>query len=307
MLDEITVTARIAKKLRELFDGLKADNNKQLDDAITTFQEVASAKVDERISALDDEVTGKADALTNSLNNQTVVKVNTILEQVKTYAQNKVNDFVNGFTDMANLAIDAIKSDARAQVKNVLENVKKGDKGETGEKGDVGDTGAAGVGIKKIEQPDQQTMRILTTDGKEYPITLPRGPRGSGGGGGGAGSGISTVQEFYAGVENFPTEGKAQITYFDTSKTPYEIYVWTGTEYAQAGGGGGEDYKNPTYTYTGDDLTRIDYSTGEYQVMTYNADGDVLTIDVTDSEGTTRHTFTYNIDGSLHNVTESIL
>jgi len=307
MLDEITVTARIAKKLRELFDSLKADNNKQLDDAITTFQATASEKVDARISSLNAEVTQKADSLTDSLNNLTVVKVNTILEQVKTYGQNKVNDFVNGFTDMANKALDSIKGDARAQIKATLENVKKGDKGDPGEKGETGDQGSAGVGIKKIEQPDQQTMRILTADGKEYPITLPRGPRGSGGGGGGTGGGISTVQEFYAGVENFPAEGKAQITYFDTSKTPYEIYVWTGTEYAQAGGGGGEGYKNPTYTYTGDDLTRIDYSTGEYQVMTYNAEGDVLTIDVTDAEGTTRHTFTYNIDGSLHNVTESIL
>lgn len=308
MLDEITITARIAKKLRELFDTLKSENNQQLDNAITTFQTVANEKVDQRISELNGEVTEKANTTLSGINNDVATRSNTILDQVKLYAQTKTNEFINGFSEIVTKAVNSIKKDAQEQIKETLSNVKKGDKGDKGDS-IKGDTGDQGVGIQKIDQPSTESMRIVLTDGKEFPIKLPRGPKGSGGGGGMSGAaGISVVQEFYSGVENFPLEGQAQITYFDTSKTPYESYIWTGSEYVLVGGGGGDTgYKNPVYTYTGDDLTRIDYSTGEFQVLTYDADGEVQTIDVTDSEGTTRFTFSYNPDGSLASVTESII
>jgi hypothetical protein len=35
----------------------------------------------------------------------------------------------------------------------------------------------------------------------------------------------------------------------------------------------------PTLTYTGGDLTRVDYPNGSYKVLTYNPDGTLDTID----------------------------
>jgi hypothetical protein len=47
-----------------------------------------------------------------------------------------------------------------------------------------------------------------------------------------------SIQKFYASADDFPTPGKTQILYFDQSTDPYGVYVWTGTEYQQVGGGG---------------------------------------------------------------------
>lgn len=303
MIDEITLTARIAKKLRERFDGLKTDNDTKLDAALTEFQQVAADKVDARIEALNGDLTEKADALIGGLNNQAATKTNTILETVKQYGQSKVDALSETLTQVVGERITATINSIKAEVTAYLATVKKGDKGDKGES-IRGEDGADGVGIKKIDQPAQDSMRITLTDGKETTIKLPKAARAGGGGG------LSTVQEFFAGVENFPAVGRGQVTYFDTSSTPYLAYVWTGEGYTAFGGSGGGSttgYKDPTYTYTGDDLTRIDYSTGEVQTFTYNIDGDVLTTDVTTTTGTTRFTFTYNPDGSLLNVTESIL
>lgn len=300
-IDEVVVTARIAKKLRERFDGLKTDNDTKLDAALTEFQQVAAEKVDARIEALDGELTEKADALIGGLNNQAATKTNGILDVVKQYGQSKVDALTVTLTEVVGDRITALMQTIKADVATYLATVKKGDKGDS-IKGDQGDPGQDGVGIKKIDQPAQDSMRITTTDGKETTIKLPKGARSGGGGG------LSTIQEFFSGVENFPDVGRAQVTYFDTSSTPYLAYVWTGDGYTAFGGSGGGSttgYKDPTYTYTGDDLTQINYATGEVQTFTYNVDGDVLTTDVTTTTGTTRFTFSYNLDGSLHDVVEA--
>ena len=61
---------------------------------------------------------------------------------------------------------------------------------------------------------------------------------------------------------------------------------------------------NPSFTYTGDLLTRIDYSNGYYKVFTYT--GSVLTqLDFVQGATTYRKVFHYNPDGSLASITES--
>jgi hypothetical protein len=47
----------------------------------------------------------------------------------------------------------------------------------------------------------------------------------------------------------------------------------------------------PTLTYTGGALTRIDYPNGSYKVLTYNLDG---TLDQVDYNGEYTKTFTYS-------------
>lgn len=66
--------------------------------------------------------------------------------------------------------------------------------------GDDGDDGTDGVGIDRIEQPNEDTARVILTDGREYDLKLPRGKDGAivvkGGGsqhGGGSGGGIVEI------------------------------------------------------------------------------------------------------------------
>lgn len=304
MLDEITVTARIAKRLRERFDGLQQSHETKLDDALTEFQTVAAQKVDDRIGELEGELKEKADSLTNGLNNQAVLKTNSVLDTVRQYGQSKVDALVGALQELGNTSVTTVLAQIRSEVQAYLATVAKGDKGDS-VKGDRGDDG---VGISTITQPNPETANVVLTDGRTIPITLPRGPKGVGGGGGGKAA-LPVTQEFYEGTANFPAQGRIQVTYYDTTTVPWLQYLWNGEGYTATGGSGGgvTGYKDPTYTYTDDDLTRIDYATGEYQTFEYNAEGDVTVIDVVTTTGTTRFTFSYNADGSLHDVVESEL
>ena len=55
-----------------------------------------------------------------------------------------------------------------------------GEPGKDGEsiQGEPGKPGADGVGIANIEQPTDETMRVIKTDGTDHTLTLPRGPEG---------------------------------------------------------------------------------------------------------------------------------
>lgn len=53
------------------------------------------------------------------------------------------------------------------------------------------------------------------------------------------GAGALSIQKFYDGTANFPVVGKTQVLYFDTSSTPYSVYIWDGAAYQSVGGGGG--------------------------------------------------------------------
>ena len=62
----------------------------------------------------------------------------------------------------------------------------------------------------------------------------------------------------------------------------------------------------PTLTYAQGKVSRIDYSNGNYKIFTYNMD--TLThIDYTVGTITTRKSFSYNPDGSLATVSETVL
>jgi hypothetical protein len=127
----------------------------------------------------------------------------------------------------------------------------KGDKGEQGEqgiqgpKGDKGDKGDRGeVGPMPKHEWDGTRLRFEKPDGSWGQWVDLRGVRGVNGEtiiqqGGGGGGGSLSIQKFYPTFEDFPAVGKTQILYFDQSTDPYGVYVWTGTEYQQVGGGEG--------------------------------------------------------------------
>jgi hypothetical protein len=114
--------------------------------------------------------------------------------------------------------------------------------------------------------------------------------------GGGGGGGSLSIQKFYPTVADFPAVGKTQILYFDQSTDPYGVYVWTGAEYQQVGGGGAtsEEYfetvsrnlvsADAVLNYNGGgDLTSIVYENGITKSLTYNDGGDLITITLSGS------------------------
>jgi hypothetical protein len=105
---------------------------------------------------------------------------------------------------------------------------------------------------------------------------------------GGGGGGSLSIQKFYDSADDFPTPGKTQILYFDKSTDPYGVFIWTGTEYQQVGGGGSsqetfetvsKNQKSVDYelVYTDGDLTSIVYTNGITKTLGY-ADGELVTI-----------------------------
>lgn len=56
--------------------------------------------------------------------------------------------------------------------------------------------------------------------------------------------------------------------------------------------------KNPVYTYTAGDLSRIDYESGNYKVFTYSA-GNLSVLDFVKGSVTYRKSFSYDVDGNL--------
>lgn len=64
--------------------------------------------------------------------------------------------------------------------------------------------------------------------------------------------------------------------------------------------------ESPTMVYTGDVLTRVNYVTGAYKILEYNADT-LKRIDFVTPQGTTRKTFLYSVDGNLLQVIEGAI
>jgi hypothetical protein len=62
---------------------------------------------------------------------------------------------------------------------------------------------------------------------------------------------------------------------------------------------------SPTLTYTGDVLTRVEYSNGDYNELFYN-NGNLAQVDIHKGSTITRKTFTY-VNGLLTQVTEAIV
>jgi hypothetical protein len=197
----------------------------------------------------------------------------------------------------------------------------QGEQGIQGPKGDKGDDGEDG------QPPEHRwvgtALQFRRPDGTWGQLVELRGVRGVNGeiiaqpmGGGGGGS--LSIQKFYDSADDFPTPGKTQILYFDKSTDPYGVYVWTGTEYQQVGGGGStaqetfetvsKNQKSVDYElfYTDGDLTSIVYANGITKTLGY-ADGDLVTITLSGSTPTgidLVKTLTYT-DGELTSVAYS--
>lgn len=68
----------------------------------------------------------------------------------------------------------------------------------------------------------------------------------------------------------------------------------------------GENEKGPEFTYSSGKVSRIDYDSGNYKVMTYTA-GVLTQIDYHRGAETIRKTFNYNVDGTLDEIVEVTL
>jgi hypothetical protein len=172
----------------------------------------------------------------------------------------------------------------------------QGEQGIQGPKGDKGDDGEDG------QPPEHRwvgtALQFRRPDGTWGQLVELRGVRGVNGeiiaqpmGGGGGGS--LSIQKFYDSADDFPTPGKTQILYFDKSTDPYGVYIWTGTEYQQVGGGGSsqetfetvsKNQKSVDYelVYTDGDLTSIVYANGITKTLGY-VDGELITITLSGS------------------------
>lgn len=63
---------------------------------------------------------------------------------------------------------------------------------------------------------------------------------------------------------------------------------------------------SPAFTYTSGVVTRIDYASGNYKLFTYTS-GLLTQLDYVVGTTTTRKTFTYNPDGTLSSVSQTVL
>lgn len=59
---------------------------------------------------------------------------------------------------------------------------------------------------------------------------------------------------------------------------------------------------NPVFTYTSGNLSRIDYSSGNYKLFSYDLSGNLLQVDFVKGTTTFRKSFTYDINSNLTNI-----
>ena len=115
-----------------------------------------------------------------------------------------------------------------------------------GEKGDKGDAGRDGRDGQKGDKGDKGDMPAHQWDGTRLRFERPDGTwgewvelKGAMVAAAGIGASALSIQKFYDGTANFPVVGKTQVLYFDTSSTPYSVYIWDGAAYQSVGGGSG--------------------------------------------------------------------
>ena len=63
---------------------------------------------------------------------------------------------------------------------------------------------------------------------------------------------------------------------------------------------------NPVMTYTNGRLSRIDYASGAYKTFTYNPNNTLNQVASVRLQFTLTKTMVYNVDGSLHEITQDI-
>lgn len=63
---------------------------------------------------------------------------------------------------------------------------------------------------------------------------------------------------------------------------------------------------NPIMSYTNGRLSRIDYASGAYKTFSYNPNNSVNQVQSVRPQFTLTKTMVYNVDGSLHQITQAI-
>ena len=63
---------------------------------------------------------------------------------------------------------------------------------------------------------------------------------------------------------------------------------------------------SPIMSYTNGRLSRIDYASGAYKTFTYNPNNSVTQVASVRPQFTLTKTMVYNVDGSLHQITQAI-
>lgn len=108
-------------------------------------------------------------------------------------------------------------------------------------------------------------------------------------------------------VSALPGVLEANSVYYVRVGAGFDLYVTNdiGTVYAYGINGAPVD-TSPTITYVGTQVSRIDYAGGSYKLFTYD-EGRLSQLDYIQSNSTTRKTFTYNPDGTLAAITQTVL
>lgn len=173
----------------------------------------------------------------------------------------------------------------------------KGDKGDPGPKGDKGDTGPApdhewigtSLRFKKPSGKWGETVELKGDPGRSVQIT-----RVIGGGSSGGSSEWSPDDLSPAADDDLPDEFVVKQSGQWVRATYGQMQAWFGEEV------------NATFTYTDGQVTRIDYASGAYKTFTY-VDGLLTQLDLVRDGTTIRKAFSYNPDGTLASMTQTII
>lgn len=190
----------------------------------------------------------------------------------------------------------------REDVKQVLQ-MPKGDKGDKGEKGDKGDPGSQGP------------QGLPGRDGKDG-LDGRNGRDGRDGVNGADGAdGIDGVSVVNAEVtfDNALVLKLSDGTEIDAGQirvdVPSGTLIVNNKQTADLSGltGGTQEETSPVFTYTSGVVSRIDYDSGNYKTFTYTS-GVLTQLDyVIVGDSTIRKVFTYNEDGTLASIAETVV
>jgi hypothetical protein len=65
--------------------------------------------------------------------------------------------------------------------------------------------------------------------------------------------------------------------------------------------------RNPTFSYTGDNLTRVDYQSGNYKLLTYDVDSNLVQLDFIRGSNTFRKVFNLDAFSNIASITYSVI
>lgn len=184
MLDELLVVQRISQKLKSRMDEYTSSSDRQLAEGVQKMHIAGQAKADAAVDEIISSTKRDADARLDQIGRESTSRINAALKSVIEYANGAVSRLLESIESRFEKDSAEFRRSAESQIAEAVSGVKKGDKGDKGSKGEKGADGVDGrdgVGIKRVDQPNPTSMRVVLTDGQETLITLPRGPRGGGG------------------------------------------------------------------------------------------------------------------------------